>query len=579
MADGAGALPVFVFYSFLYLSAAAALPLFSGAFVDGCAMAGCTPRRSFSSGLYLPPSTPSTLWSYAFPPSSSSSFPSPGCVSQHSRVVCATPFSAGPVSGSLGGATSFNASLPASTFLFFSPSPSWCAQDASWGGVGSQLPILSVDGELAFWSPSAVSMLSVAGAPRWSQPISPPLPCVPRPDAVGAGATLSSVSLTNNSRLMFAVGTEALSFGYFGNGVPDAAIVFRANASEGLAALPFSYGLLLPVSPQVTAGARNLYVCRFYLCRTANACSGVAAGLRDPQPALSPTGELALVALDVLDAGTPARFVLPWANAGPALALPRDVAGCAPDFPTLRERVAVSATVLQDDATLVLSFMCLNASTGAAGGDLHVRAYGVDAPHAGAAGAGGLLWATTIATSGGWWGAPLPPSAAPPVAPPSAAHDATSGGGGGGGGGSGGPPGLLWIAAGGPLGDARLFAVDTASGALAANASLSSLVAAAGTGRCALAGAPQRLALASPLHAAPREGGGALLVAVEAAAGGSSWLLGVATAAAAGGDPTRAWLLWCAPLPARPAGQIALAEGPNGTSIVLVAGSMVVALG
>ena len=66
--------------------------------------------------------------------------------------------------------------------------------------------------------------------------------------------------------------------------------------------------------------------------------------------------------------------------------------------------------------------------------------------------------------------------------------------------------------------------------------------------------------------------------AVEGGDGGH-WLLGLATAAAAGGGAS-ARLLWCAPLPGPPAGQIALAVGANAsTSFVLVAGRAIVGLG
>lgn len=558
-------------------------------FVDGCAMAGCTPRRSFASGLALPSGPPSVLFSWPFsPPGDGSSPASPGCVSLRSRVLCGAPLFAGPVAGSWAGAAALDASGAGPPFLWSARAPAWCTRDASWGGAGAQLPILGSSGAAVFWGPAGVGSVDTTGEPLWWQPLEPPLPCEPRVDAVGAGATLSSVGLTNNSRLMFAVGTAAEAFGYFANGVPDASLIFRANASGNF---PSTDGLLLPIAPFATAGLRSLFLCRFYVCRTANACTGVGARAgagaapRDPQPALAPTPELALVALDVLDAGRPARFVLPWANGGPALApLPADLAACVPgDGAGDGERVAATATVLQDDATLVVTLMCLNATTGAAGGPLHVRAFGV-----GGAAPGGALWSTAIDV-GPWWGPPLPappPPAAPPPAAPSVAHDAVSARGGAAGpphpGGGGGAPGLLWLAAGGPLGDARLFGVDTQDGSLAANESLSALVAAARGAACALP-AQRRLTLASPLHAAAQGagGGGALLVAVEAAAGGGAWLLGLATEAAANGTGASARLLWCAPLPGRPSGQVALARGANAsaTAIVLVAGSAVVGLG
>jgi len=382
--------------------------------INGCASYRCTSTQTGLTLLPLKNVAPDLSFTHSL-----SVLPgerSPGCISNEDRVVCFPPLAFGTENSSVSGAFSLLSNGTKLYELRALPGLDFCHHDSTFWGFPLNLGIMAVNGDIITFGTGAVSYISSTGDVEWSQVV----------EGLHCPATHSPISITNSSTLCF-YRDGATLFTYFPDGVPNAALVLRANSSAtaGTAAtpphdFPVSSGLLVPLA-QVGAGTlRTLYVTRFYICSNASAsnyCSGVEdlgePGVQDPVPSLLRTGELRLVAMAVTHTGShwdtnsdPRRMILPWANLGPPLLtpkLPSFLRQCLPEENgPKRERLSVSPLIPDSGFSLLLLLSCYNHSTGLPSGPAILASYTV-ALADDKTNPGGLQWVAEIPLG------PLPP--------------------------------------------------------------------------------------------------------------------------------------------------------------------------
>jgi len=141
-----------------------------------------------------------------------------------------------------------------------------------------------------------------------------------------------------------------------------------------------------------------------------------------------------------LHPGVP-RMLLPWRT---RFRLPAELEACTP-LAGDRETLAIAGPVVFPDQSLLVSALCMNASTGALESSLHLFALSVDAPNAAE---GSQIWATSISVAS-WWG--KTDTALDRIEPPVLMRDPSD-------------EGFAFVFAGGPQGDAHALRINVSSG-------------------------------------------------------------------------------------------------------------------
>jgi hypothetical protein len=188
-----------------------------------------------------------------------------------------------------------------------------------------------------------VAYIEAAGVAAWTRAIFPATFC---PDGH------ASVSLTNNSKLMFTITTTAQLFSYIADGVPLGSLQLLVNESSGRpvpgGGYPWRFdSLLVPIAQPAVDGARSLVIARMY-----------AGNVTDRErPPLRPVARIFVAAVDQHDTAT-YRLQFVWTQ---ELALPPALAACAPiangPFPGA-EPLLVTGPVVGPNHTMVVGLAC-----------------------------------------------------------------------------------------------------------------------------------------------------------------------------------------------------------------------------
>jgi hypothetical protein len=573
-------------------------------------MLGCDPSSSFIAEIPLPSSgIVGTLWRWTPPVNSSQpcgARTSPGCVSNGTAATCAFPL-ATCTTERWSGLVSLDA-RGALQYTYSGAGSSRCDGIATPGRLGQPLAIMSLTGDVVTWDNSAVTYVEgSSGVVAWSKPIFPATLC---PD----GHT--SVSLTNNSKLMFSVTTTAEVFGVLADGIPLGSINLLANVSgdggvsdggsgdatgpraaeggpRGRAtaqpaeaqhtlrgssphplvgvAYPGSYnGLYVPIAQPAIDGARTLVLARLY-------DGNVSASER---PLITPTPRLFLAAVDQHDTIAD-RLQFIWQL---ELPLAAEIIACVPAaagrFPGA-EPVMVTGPLVLPNHTVVFGVACNASAEDAAAANTTVYSVAIDVPWPVVP---AVLWTSSLSPQSPL--APLPLNgttinALTPLAP-SMARDPRSVG----------EPAVassIWMTC---AAASDVVQLDGGSGAVRTRLDIAALLRDPGTANastCALVplfeGAPARAAMWYPTSAvltstAAGDNTTAVLVLGGGVAGPTLpvgtpafWLLGLTVAAE--GSPS-ASVVWCTPTPADGSvnaagtfpfvGQLAPLSAPVGTA-------------
>jgi hypothetical protein len=221
---------------------------------SGCAKWGCDPANSFATALSPPLARrPRVRWAAAAAGVGGAN--SAGC-------VAGTPLQATCVlqSPSDAGFVTFDA---VGTVLWRYQGPgAQCSGRADTPFAASNLPVLNQFGDLICWDGTSIAYVNGArGTLAWQADENHPAPC---------GALISSVALTNQSKLAFNVRSTGELFEYTANGVPIALIYLTGNDTGSAifpappAPVPTGAGIFRAISQMAVTGARAITLARLH---------------------------------------------------------------------------------------------------------------------------------------------------------------------------------------------------------------------------------------------------------------------------------------------------------------------------
>ena len=230
---------------------------------SGCAKWGCDPANSFATALSPPlDRRPRVRWSAARAGVGGAN--AAGCVagaSLQATCVLQSPADAGFVTFDAAGAILWRYQGPGAQ----------CSGRADTPFAASNLPVLNQFGDLVCWDGASIAYVNGArGTLAWHADENHPAPC---------GALLSSVSLTNQSKLAFNVRGTGELFEYTPNGVPIALIYLTGNDTGSAvfpappAPVPVGAGTFRAISQMAVTGARAITLARWHDSTTRTAAT------------------------------------------------------------------------------------------------------------------------------------------------------------------------------------------------------------------------------------------------------------------------------------------------------------------
>ncbi len=221
---------------------------------SGCAKWGCDPANSFATALSPPLARrPRVRWAAAGAGVGGAN--SAGCVAGaplQATCVLQSPSDAGFVTFDAAGAVLWRYQGPGAQ----------CSGRADTPFAASNLPVLNQFGDLICWDGASIAYVNGArGTLAWHADENHPAPC---------GVLISSVALTNQSKLAFNVRSTGELFEYTANGVPIALIYLTGNDTGSAvfpappAPVPTGAGIFRALSQMAITGARAITLARLH---------------------------------------------------------------------------------------------------------------------------------------------------------------------------------------------------------------------------------------------------------------------------------------------------------------------------